>query len=134
MRPHIRHCRWLLDQEVGLAIFGTNSEANSMSVTEKRRLFDALLAAGVPPARLMPGTGCCAISDSIELTKRAVQAGVGGVLMLPPFYYKGVSEEGLYRNFATIIAPSRTTGCASTCTTSRPCPARRSRAPWWRGC
>lgn len=99
----IRHCRWLLDQEVGLAIFGTNSEANSMSVAEKRALFDALLEAGIPPARLMPGTGCCAISDSIELTKRAVQAGVGGVLMLPPFYYKGVSEEGLYRNFATII-------------------------------
>jgi 4-hydroxy-tetrahydrodipicolinate synthase len=99
----IRHCRWLLDQEVGLAIFGTNSEANSMSVAEKRKLFDALLEAGIPPARLMPGTGCCAIPDSIELTRRAVQAGVGGVLMLPPFYYKGVSDEGLYRNFASII-------------------------------
>jgi 4-hydroxy-tetrahydrodipicolinate synthase len=99
----IRHCRWLLDQEVGLAIFGTNSEANSMSVAEKRKLFDALLEAGIPPARLMPGTGCCALTDSIELTKRAVQAGVGGVLMLPPFYYKGVSDEGLYRSFASII-------------------------------
>jgi len=99
----IRHCRWLLDQEVGLAIFGTNSEANSMSVAEKRRLFDALLEAGLPPRRMMPGTGCCALPDSIELTKRAVQAGVAGVLMLPPFYYKGVSDEGLYRNFAAII-------------------------------
>jgi 4-hydroxy-tetrahydrodipicolinate synthase len=100
---YVRHCRWLLDQDVGLAIFGTNSEANSMSTAEKRKLFDALLEAGLPPARMMPGTGCCSITDSIELTKRAVQAGVGGVLMLPPFYYKGVSEEGLYRNFATII-------------------------------
>lgn len=99
----IRHCRWLLDQEVGLAIFGTNSEANSMSVGEKQRLLDALLQAGIPPQRLMPGTGCCAVSDSIELTRRAVQAGVGGCLMLPPFYYKGVSEEGLYRAFATVI-------------------------------
>lgn len=99
----IRHCRWLLDQDVGLAIFGTNSEANSMSVAEKRKLFDALLEAGLPPARMMPGTGCCAIPDSIELTKRAVQAGVAGVLMLPPFYYKGVSEEGLYRAFASVI-------------------------------
>ncbi|GAB3774631.1 dihydrodipicolinate synthase family protein [Ramlibacter monticola] len=99
----IRHCRWLLDQEVGLAVFGTNSEANSMSVGEKRRLLEALLEAGIPPARLMPGTGCCALSDSIELTKMAVQAGVGGVLMLPPFYYKGVSEEGLYRAFASVI-------------------------------
>jgi 4-hydroxy-tetrahydrodipicolinate synthase len=99
----IRHCRWLLDQEVGLAIFGTNSEANSMSVAEKRRLFDALLEAGIPASRLMPGTGCCALPDSIELTKRAVEAGAGGVLMLPPFYYKGRSEEGLYRAFASVI-------------------------------
>jgi 4-hydroxy-tetrahydrodipicolinate synthase len=99
----IRHCRWLLEQEVGLAIFGTNSEANSMSVAEKRKLLDALLEAGIDPKRLMPGTGCCAVPDSIELTKRAVQAGVGGVLMLPPFYYKGVSDEGLYRAFASVI-------------------------------
>jgi len=74
-----------------------------MSVAEKRALLDALLAAGLPPARLMPGTGCCAIPDSIELTRRAVEAGAGGVLMLPPFYYKGVSEEGLYRAFASVI-------------------------------
>jgi 4-hydroxy-tetrahydrodipicolinate synthase len=99
----IRHCRWLLDQEVGLAVFGTNSEANSMAVAEKRGLLAALLEAGIPPARLMPGTGCCALADSIELTKMAVRAGVGGVLMLPPFYYKGVSEEGLYRAFASVI-------------------------------
>jgi 4-hydroxy-tetrahydrodipicolinate synthase len=99
----IRHCRWLLDQEVGLAIFGTNSEANSMAVAEKRALLAALLEAGIPPARLMPGTGCCALPDSIELTKMAVHAGVGGVLMLPPFYYKGVSDEGLYRAFASVI-------------------------------
>jgi 4-hydroxy-tetrahydrodipicolinate synthase len=99
----VRHCRWLLDQEVGLSIFGTNSEANSMSVAEKRRLLDALLQAGIPPGRLMPGTGCCALPDSIELTRQAVQAGAAGVLMLPPFYYKGVSEEGLYRAFASVI-------------------------------
>jgi 4-hydroxy-tetrahydrodipicolinate synthase len=51
----------------------------------------------------MPGTGHCALSDSIELTRAAVQMGCAGVLMLPPFYYKGVSDEGLYRNFAEII-------------------------------
>ena len=99
----IRHCRWLLDQEVGLSVFGTNSEANSMSVGEKQRLLNALLEAGIPPGRLMPGTGCCALTDTIELTRSAVQAGVGGCLMLPPFYYKGVSDEGLYRAFASVI-------------------------------
>ena len=99
----VKHCRWLIDQDVGLAIFGTNSEANSLTVGEKHKLLDALIDAKIPVSRLMPGTGACALGDAIELTKHAVQAGCGGVLMLPPFYYKGVSEEGLYRAFATVI-------------------------------
>jgi 4-hydroxy-tetrahydrodipicolinate synthase len=99
----VRHCQWLVDQGVGLAVFGTNSEANSMSVAEKIALLEALLDAGVPPARLMPGTGCCALTDSIELTRRAVDLGCAGVLMLPPFYYKGVSDDGLFRSYAEII-------------------------------
>jgi len=98
-----RHCKWLLDNDVGLAVFGTNSEANSLSTREKLRLLEALAEAGLPTARMMPGTGCCALDDSVELTRRAVELGCGGVLMLPPFYYKGVSEEGLYRNFSEII-------------------------------
>ena len=97
------HCQWLLSQGVGLAVFGTNSEANSLSVGEKRRLLDGLLDAGLPPDRMMPGTGCCALADSIELTRHAVGLGCGGVLMLPPFYYKGVSDEGLFRSFAEVI-------------------------------
>ncbi len=100
----VRHCRWLLKNGcAGLAVFGTNSEANSMSVAEKRQLLEALVAGGVPAAALMPGTGHSALSDSIELTRAAVKLGCAGVLMLPPFYYKGVSDEGLYRNFAEII-------------------------------
>src|SRR3954462_14318574 len=98
-----RHCRWLLKSGcAGLAIFGTNSEANSMSVAEKRRLLEALVKGGVSPAALMPGTGHCAISDSIELTRAAVELGCGGGLRLPPFYYKGASEEGLSGNFAEV--------------------------------
>ena len=100
----VRHCRWLLDSGcAGLAVFGTNSEANSMSVSEKRELLEALVAGGVPASALMPGTGHCALSDSIEMTRAAVALGCAGVLMLPPFYYKGVSDEGLYRNFAEVI-------------------------------
>jgi 4-hydroxy-tetrahydrodipicolinate synthase len=100
----VRHCRWLLKSGcAGLAVFGTNSEANSMSVAEKRALLEALVAGGVPASALMPGTGHCALSDSIELTRAAVKLGCAGVLMLPPFYYKGVSDEGLYRNFAEVI-------------------------------
>ena len=99
----VRHCRWLLDQDVGLAVFGTNSEAASLAMAEKRALLDALLEAGLPAGRMMPGTGACALPEAIELTRHAVQAGCGGVLMLPPFYYKGVSDEGVYRAFATVI-------------------------------
>ena len=99
----IRHCRWLLQNDVGLAVFGTNSEANSMSVAEKIDLLETLVGAGLPTERMMPGTGCCALSDSVELTRRAVELGCAGVLMLPPFYYKGVSDEGLFRSYAEII-------------------------------
>jgi 4-hydroxy-tetrahydrodipicolinate synthase len=100
----VRHCKWLLKSGcAGLAVFGTNSEANSMSVSEKRKLLEALVAGGVPASALMPGTGHCALSDSIEMTRAAVELGCAGVLMLPPFYYKGVPDEGLYRNFAEVI-------------------------------
>jgi len=100
---YVRHCRWLLANGCsGLAIFGTNSEANSLSMDERRQLLDALLEAGVPAAKLMPGTGCCSLSDSVTLTRFAVERGCAGALMLPPFFYKGVSDEGLYRNFAEI--------------------------------
>lgn len=100
---YVKHCRWLREQAVGLAIFGTNSEANSLSVSEKHSLLDALLEAGVEPAALMPGTGACALPDAIDLTRHAVRSGSMGVLVLPPFYYKGVSDEGLFRYYAELI-------------------------------
>ena len=99
----VRQCRWLLSQNVGLAVFGTNSEANSLSVDEKIELLDRLVAAGLDPARMMPGTGHCALPDSVRLTAHAMKLGCGGVLMLPPFYYKGVSDDGLFRSFAEVI-------------------------------
>jgi 4-hydroxy-tetrahydrodipicolinate synthase len=66
-------------------------------------LLDALLAADVDPERMMPGTGCCALTDTVRLTENAVKAGCAGVLMLPPFYYKDVTEDGLYRSFSEVI-------------------------------
>src|SRR5438105_4813108 len=99
----IAHCKWLLSQNCGLAVFGTNSEANSMSAEERMTLLDALVAAGMDSARMMPGTGCCSISETVELTAHAVNHGCAGVLMLPPFYYKNVGEEGLYRYFSEVV-------------------------------
>jgi dihydrodipicolinate synthase/N-acetylneuraminate lyase len=99
----IAHCKWLLSQNCGLAVFGTNSEANSLSMEERAMLLDELVAAGVDPSRMMPGTGCCSIMETVKLTKQAVGNGCAGVLMLPPFYYKDVAEEGLYRYFSEVV-------------------------------
>jgi len=99
----IAHCRWLVDNHAGLAIFGTNSEAASLSVAERIALTDALLEAGIPASKLMPGTGACSITDAVALTRHAVQHGAAGVLMIPPFYYKGVSDDGVLAYYAEVI-------------------------------
>jgi 4-hydroxy-tetrahydrodipicolinate synthase len=97
-------CRWLLDQGAGgLAIFGTTSEANSMSPGERMELLDRLIAAGIPAQKLMPGTGACAMTDAVTLVRHAVGHGCGGVLMLPPFYYKGVSDDGIFAFISGVI-------------------------------
>lgn len=99
----VNQCKWLLSQNVGLAVFGTNSEANSLSVEEKIHLLDELVAGGIDVNRMMPGTGCCAIPDTVRLTKHAVDLGCAGTLMLPPFYYKGVSDDGLFASYSEVI-------------------------------
>src|SRR5205814_5611194 len=99
----IRHCKWLLSQNCGPAVFGTNSEANSLSMEERTMLLDELVAARVDPSRMMPGTGCCSITETVKLTAQAVEYGWAGVVMLSPFYYKDVSEEGLYRYFSEVV-------------------------------
>ena len=96
-------CKWIVSQGAGLAVFGTNSEAASLSTAEKRVALDALLAAGIPNSVLMPGTGACSITDAIELTAHAVRAGCAGTLTLPPWYYKGVSDQGLADYYSRII-------------------------------
>ena len=99
----IRQCQWLLSQDVGLAVFGTNSEANSLSVEEKIALLDRLVDGGIDVARMMPGTGCCAFPDTVRLTAHAVGLGCAGTLMLPPFYYKDVDDDGLYASYSEVI-------------------------------
>jgi 4-hydroxy-tetrahydrodipicolinate synthase len=100
----IEHCRWLLAEGAnGLAVFGTTSEANSLSVAERMSLLERLLARGIPASSLMPGTGCCALPDTVMLTRHAVTHDCFGVLMLPPFYYKGVSDDGIYAGIAEVV-------------------------------
>jgi 4-hydroxy-tetrahydrodipicolinate synthase len=98
------HCRWLLRNGCdGLSVLGTTGEGNSLSVDERIALLERLIADGIPARVLLPGTGCCAAPDTVRLTERAVHLGVSGVLMLPPFYYKKVSEEGLFAAFSEVI-------------------------------
>lgn len=97
-------CRWLLDQGAhGLAVFGTTSEANSLPVKARREALDRLLQSGFRGDQLLPGTGMSALADTVELTRHAVSNGCGGVLALPPFYYKPVDDEGLFRFYAEVI-------------------------------
>ncbi len=100
----VTHARNLLAAGAhGMAPFGTTSEANSLSVAERTEALDVLIDAGIPGQVLIPGTGCCAAADTIALSAHAAQRGCRGVLMLPPFYYKGVSEDGVFAAYAEVI-------------------------------
>lgn len=98
------HCKALLANGChGIALLGTTGEANSFSLTERKAILEAALKAGISPDQLIPGTGVNAAPETIELTKHALASGVTRVVMLPPSYYKGVSDEGLFASYARII-------------------------------
>ena len=100
----IAHCNWLLDNgSDGIALLGTTGEANSFTMEERMEMIDKIIESGISGNRLMAGTGCCAFPDTIRLTKFAVERGIGGILMLPPFYYKQVNDKGLAKYFDLII-------------------------------
>jgi 4-hydroxy-tetrahydrodipicolinate synthase len=87
----------------GLAILGTTSEANSLSLDERRRIIDAHVEGGIEADRLLPGVGACAVDDVVTLARHAHEIGASGVLMLPPFYYKKVPDDGIFAFFARVI-------------------------------
>lgn len=95
--------RVLTSLGIGLAPFGSTSEGNSLSADERMVLLETLAAGGIDMTRVMPATGTCSIMDTARLSSHAVGLGCAGVLMLPPFYYKGVTDEGLFRAFASVI-------------------------------
>jgi 4-hydroxy-tetrahydrodipicolinate synthase len=98
------HCRRLLDAGChGLGVFGTTGEANSLSIDERIEAWTGLVEDGIPADALLPGTGACALPDAVRLSRAALELGAPGVLALPPFYYKGVSDDGLFRFFAELI-------------------------------
>jgi 4-hydroxy-tetrahydrodipicolinate synthase len=98
------HSKWLLANGCnGLGVMGTTGEANSFGLHERKQILEGLIARGVPASVMMPGTGTANIADTVELTKHARDAGCRGVLVLPPFYYKAPSDDGLYAYFSEVI-------------------------------
>jgi 4-hydroxy-tetrahydrodipicolinate synthase len=98
------HARRLFAAGVdGIAPFGTTGEGQSFSVDERRAGLDALLAVGIAPQRILAATGCAALPDAIELTRHAISAGCAGALVLPPFFFKDVTDEGIYAAYARLI-------------------------------
>src|SRR3970040_1231332 len=91
-----RLARHLLDNGCdGLNVLGTTGEATSFSLDERKRVMSAYAQAGLPLDRLMVGTGAAAIADAVALTRHAAELGFAGALLLPPFYYKSVPDDGL---------------------------------------
>ena len=100
----VAHCRWLLERGCdGVVPIGTTGEGNSLSVGQRLTLVEAAARSGIPMTRFIIGTGSCALGDAVELTRAAVAAGAAGVLVLPPFYYKEPSEDGLVRFYSEVI-------------------------------
>ncbi len=99
----VKFCSWILSQGAGLAVFGTTSEANSLAVGERLDLLARLIDAELPPEKMIPGTGACALPDAVTLCTAAAKAKTAAVLMLPPFYYKPASEDGLFAFYSETI-------------------------------
>ena len=99
-----RHVRRILAAGVdGIALFGTTGEGQSLSLKERREGLDALLAAGIAPSRIVAATGCASLPETIALTRHAVESNCAGALVLPPFFFKAVTDEGVFASYARVI-------------------------------
>ena len=103
-KAFVEHCRRLLDDGcAGVALLGTTGEANSFSTGERKALLEAAVEGGIAPSQLLPGTGVTALTETVDLTRHAVSLGVTTVVMLPPFFYKSVSDDGLFASYSEIV-------------------------------
>jgi len=100
----LKLARHLLDNGCdGLNVLGTTGEATSFSREERMAVMNAYKTEGMPLDRLMVGTGAAAVSDAVALTRHAAELGFAGALLLPPFYYKGVPDDGLFAYIEEIV-------------------------------
>lgn len=100
----VKHCNALLNQGAqGLALLGTTGEANSFSTDERTKLIEAVIEHGIPAKQIMLGTGCCSYTETINLTRHAVNTGIKSILLLPPFYYKQINDEDLLTFISKVL-------------------------------
>jgi 4-hydroxy-tetrahydrodipicolinate synthase len=98
------HCRWLLASGCdGINLLGTTGEATSIAIAARLALMEAVAERGLPLSRFMVGTGASALADTVTLTARAARLGFAGALVIPPFYFKNLGEDGIFAYFATLI-------------------------------
>ena len=101
----VKLAKFLLDGGCdGLNVLGTTGEATSFSLEQRKRVMSAYKEAGLPGERLMVGTGAAAVADAVALTRHAAELGFAGALVLPPFYYKGVPDDGLVAYLDAIVS------------------------------
>jgi 4-hydroxy-tetrahydrodipicolinate synthase len=99
------HAQWLLTHGCdGLVLFGTTGEAASLTIAERKAVLEQLIAEGIRPSQILVGTGCCAVADTVELTLHAAKLKTAGALLLPPFFFKGMSECGVAQFYDATIA------------------------------
>jgi len=104
LKRAVKLARYLLDNGCdGLNVLGTTGEATSFSLDERKAVMSAYKAEGLPLDRLMVGTGAAAVSDAVALTRHAAELGFAGALVLPPFYYKSVPDDGLVAYIDTLV-------------------------------
>ncbi len=99
-----KHCRWLLANGCNnLGVLGTTGEANSIGLHQRMDVLHGLIERGIPVPKMMPGTGVSALTDTVVLTKHAAEMGCRAALLLPPFYYKNPTDDGLFAYFSEVI-------------------------------
>lgn len=102
---YVAHAKWLFEQGcAGIVPFGTTGEALSVGIDERIAAIRALIDGGIDPARMIAGTGLSNVADTVRLSRACLDMGCAAVLSLPPFYYKAVSQDGLYGYFEQMIS------------------------------
>ena len=101
---YVSHAKWLFEQGcAGIAPFGTTGEALSVGIDERIEAINALIDAGIDPSLMIPGTGLSNVADTARLSRACLDLGCTAVMTLPPFYYKAITEDGLYRYFVQLL-------------------------------